>query len=258
MNVKYRILFMLIVGLATSDCKSLIQKRTQKFEANPRSFVADIRNKLLENGDLHFTYRKLENQYRFRNALTRTHTKVQKHIGQLERIPDHIQSTIRLGQGQIIFFSGVLTDHPEMTSMRGQIPRGWPDIGISYDDLGGAYVEKDRSVLLGIDGNYQNYSQVTLHEYGHMFDHIIGMSLYGESLSNTDIVNTLVEESVGLLSEYEKDPREFIATMFKKYYFDKESNGSLKMGMPKVYYYFAALELFLLDLQMNQIFYLAS
>jgi len=180
-----------------------------------------------------FTYDNYAHKYELRNGVKKDSNLVNKRIKMIERIPDSVQLIVDMKDPvTIIFFNGCLTDNPDLLDKKGSKPRGYKTGTLDMVMM----CHYKSKLYLGVNGDYyDNGTDYTLHEYGHVFDDKIGNFFYGKPLSSLDKVAEIIKKKEFLLNEYFHHPREFIAFSVYHYYSNNFTKKYLKNNFNEMY-----------------------
>ncbi len=180
-----------------------------------------------------FTFNNYAHNYEFRSGVDKKSLLLNKRIKLIEKIPDSVQRIVdRKEPITVIFFNGCLTDNPELINRKGIKPRGYTEGTLDKVMM----CQCDGKVYIGIEGDfYDDGTDYTLHEYGHVYDDRIGGVFYGKSLSSLEKVNDIIKKKKFLLNKYYHNPREFIAFSVQNYYYSKFTKMYLKNNFNEIY-----------------------
>ncbi len=164
-------------------------------------------------------------------------------IDNIRSIPEnYIEMLIEDGT-RIRLINNPMTDEPEYTYLRGEVPRGWEDTGLTWDDVPGA---GGQLIVARIGYSYSSETHgshnLELHEIGHQVDDVV-FSEYGAD-STTTLFASLTDEEADLFTgAYYDYDEEFFAEAFTMYYLNETTHQELKDKAPKVYAFFRNMEL---------------
>lgn len=164
--------------------------------------------------------------------------------------PEVLLSLYRAGV-KMKFTNGPITDEPELNYLKGEIPRGWEGLGLTWEDVPGAGGYDLPIARIGYsDPTYDNNHgavNLELHEFGHTVDNYITGEWAKNSLSvseefikiwNAEVDNVLFDEYFINYSE------EYFAEVFAMYYLNKDTRLELKTYAPLTYNYMKNLDQF--------------
>ena len=180
------------------------------------------------------TFDKFVPPHQYRNGANPSQPKVQRHLYDLEKVPDQIQRIIAEEGGYVIFFNGPITDNPEAAHLKGKRVPGWKR-EVLIDNLASLHNSKSGAVLLGIlCGDFQGRIGAALHEYGHSYDDKVGKRFFGKPLSKTIIVEDAIEQQP-FRDPYLNRPREHVAESVNDYHGNSWEKKQLREKHPVMF-----------------------
>jgi Pro-Pro endopeptidase len=179
--------------------------------------------------------------------------KVKKYLDQFSKVPESFKNALYQYGVKIVFFSGQLTDNPELEHYRGVVPRGYPS-HLVWDYLDGMYLGDEKIVFIGIDGSYYATDKerfpdlwkperdIFLHELGHALDDSIGDVIFGNSISKLKEIPGLMKTEPfpdrpgsKIKGYYNSHVREYLANAFEQYLRSSDTKETMKMNQPSIY-----------------------
>lgn len=135
-----------------------------------------------------------------------------------------------------------VTGLKEFAHLRGKVPRGWEELGKTWDDVVGV---GGRNVAAKIGysnpGTHHDCINLELHEIGHSVDYKVL-----NYISHQELFENIFQEEAALMFTnpyFFKYPDEYFAESFAYYYFSEETRQQLKEKAPKTYEFMKALPL---------------
>lgn len=161
----------------------------------------------------------------------------------IRHIPEnYIEMLIEDGT-RIRLINNPMTDEPEYTYLRGEVPRGWEETGLTWDDVPGA---GGQLIVARIGYSYSSETHgshnLELHEIGHQVDDVV-FSQYGADSTTTLFANLTDEEAHLFTGAYYEYDEEFFAEAFTMYYLNENTHQELEQKAPKIYAFFRNMEL---------------
>ena len=149
---------------------------------------------------------------------------------------------------------GPITNEPEYASLKGEVPRGWEDLGKTWDDVPGAGGTETPIARIGYsepgDENGHNSINLELHELAHSVDNFISGFYVGEPISDSKkFINIWNEEVLSVLPDlyYINYKEEYFAEVFAMYYLNTTTNSELEKNAPKTHAFIKNLDSLGLD-----------
>jgi hypothetical protein len=155
-----------------------------------------------------------------------------RHLNELNAMPDAFLQVMRDGI-TINLAAGAITDFPEKSYLKGQVPRGWEGTGYTWDDVPGG--GESGNLYLGDSGKVNNANSLAVHEASHSVD--IAKSLQ----SNARLVAAYdAEKSSPHGSDNNSTYRlsylaEYLAIAIDEYYCSATTRGNLRSWYPRAY-----------------------
>lgn len=178
------------------------------------------------------------------------------YFNMLEKFPDCLQKILNDGGAGVVFSHGSVTAIPGLEYLKEQVPRGWPE-NYSFYNIRGITFEPDDEkpfkylVALGVGENF-NYiggckigkkkNVLSLHEFAHPSDTILGKHFFGIDLSKFQPVLDLMKKEK-IHKAYFEHPEEFVAEAFQSYYFSGAVRKEFIKDWPKMNVLIQAIEI---------------
>lgn len=164
-------------------------------------------------------------------------TEAQAMIGRLEQIPANVLETLNHKGVKIKLTNDIITNMPELSYLKGVVPRGWENTGLTWDDVPGVS-EKNVIVRIGFSkkGKGHNTQNLELHETMHAVDRYV----FNNVSSTSEFKNIFNQEANikykgdGYVSVY---PVEYFAETATLYIYSEKTRAELKDKMPLTYEY---------------------
>lgn len=164
-------------------------------------------------------------------------TEAQAMIGRLEQIPANVLETLNQKGVKIKLTNDIITNMPELSYLKGVVPRGWENTGLTWDDVPGVS-EKNVIVRIGFSkkGKGHNTQNLELHETMHAVDRYV----FNNASSTSEFKNIFNQEANikykgdGYVSVY---PVEYFAETATLYIYSEKTRAELKDKMPLTYEY---------------------
>lgn len=183
-----------------------------------------------------YTFDRVRPEYTLRTTDQRA---VESTIEELERVPDYLQ-LIGNRHGNIVLFSGSITDQPEFEQYRAE---RHPTAG-NWEHIEGCYQTQRRQIFINVYQSPRNNHHLELHEYGHLIDHALGHA--SERPTFRHVFERCANETLlgfSLLSPHESShPTEFFAVCFANFYHSNVSRERLQRKHPLAFEYFERLD----------------
>lgn len=202
----------------------------------------------------YLTYKNTLPPVEYRSGVNPNDPKVLFHLAEIQKIPDQIHKLIASGGGRIVFFNGILTDQPEMVDVRGKHVPNWPK-GTTWDVMNGGYDSESKIAFIGIDGDFEVddnlEDKLALHEYGHEFDHLVGIAIFGSPIS----LNSRYKEIFRVppnSRRYFSNSREFLAESVRLFYQSKITRNRLIDSWKNSAYFLKGIEEWVADYEINE------
>ncbi len=180
---------------------------------------------------------------------------VKSIVNRLEHVPDPFQKIVNDYKATVVIYDGDVLDH--VSSFE------------ATDDLrnvSGVYVPSVNGIFINHQGHRPDDKSVCLelHEYGHAVDQALA-SLPGTPYTNETgyyvsgldefkrIHETATKRTswftLFVMTDHEKDRREFFAECFARFYYSDQSRESMKKYIPECYEFFRKMEKYFLEEQ---------
>lgn len=166
----------------------------------------------------------------------------QAMIERIKRFPETYLRYLKNKGVTIRLINNPLTDEPEMRHLKGVVPRGWENTGLSWDDIPGS---GGNPVFARIGYSYRGHGSKNLemHEVAHQLEYLF----FDEGLAKNDAVfvvlwqeevNQLFPENAYFINHIE----EFFAEALVLYYYNQETRNKVKTYAPQTALYFETFE----------------
>lgn len=155
----------------------------------------------------------------------------------LKKIPVSVLQALKDQGVKIKLLNDVITSDPDLAYLKGVVPRGWENTGMTWDDLPGVS-EQHVYVRIGYSkkGKGHNTSNLELHETIHAIDRFV----YDTASSNESFMKVFDQEVDVKYGddEYVKlYPEEYFAEAATLYLYNEDTRKDLKESMPLTYKY---------------------
>ncbi|MDQ0217979.1 toxin [Peribacillus cavernae] len=143
---------------------------------------------------------------------------------------------------RIKLFTGSLTDNRSARHLKGETPRGYTNVGHTWDDVPGMGGSRTVLVKIGASQKGSGHGSVNLelHELAHTIDTIV----YGKIREDEAFLQIWKEESTSLFpgqAYFLEHPEEYFAETFSMYYLDASDRALLKKKAPNTYLFIKQL-----------------
>ncbi len=176
------------------------------------------------------------------------HDEAQKMKARILFISPKILMSLYSANVKMKLTNGPITDEPELMYLKGTVPRGWEDTGLTWDDVPGAggYDMPIARIGYSDPSSLNNHDTINLelHEIAHTVDNYIT----GEVKEPISFSKEFIEiwesevEQVLSYSYFMTYPEEYFAEAFAMYYLNEDSKQQLKEFAPKTYNYIKDLD----------------
>ncbi|MCC3358431.1 anthrax toxin lethal factor-related metalloendopeptidase [Bacillus sp. REN16] len=163
-------------------------------------------------------------------------------IERVNQIDDIILQGL-VDQGVVLkLFTGLLTDEPTASYLKGKKPRGYSETGPTWDNVPGIGGSEVVLAKIGHSEKGQGHGSINLelHELAHSIDKFVFDSIsedpYFQSIWKKEVKQLFPERSY--FSDY---PEEYFAEVFAMYYLSSQSRNQLQHTAPVTYQFFLEL-----------------
>ena len=165
-------------------------------------------------------------------------------IGTLENVPDRIQDAVNKRGGKVVLFEGDIHETEAVSRLEELTCEKISCDAMDIDKARGVYIYAVKKAM--IKQGSHDFPHVTLHEYGHMVDH-----LFSRLSSTHEFQNIYLDSLILHYSSFRKNQnrrygmrtsKEFFAECFAEFHSSAETRHELKRDFPEAYKYFEELE----------------
>lgn len=164
---------------------------------------------------------------------------IKKRISQL---PITLLGKLKSRNIEVLLIDEPLTNLPQFSFLKGQIPRGWEGTNKTWDDVPGLGGGHTVVIRVGYSEKGEGHGSVNLelHETAHSIDSI----LYQNLSSTNSFQEIWKKESDNLFSSnpYYQYPEEYFAETFAMYYLNSTTKKELQAKAPLTYTFFQNLQ----------------
>jgi len=163
-------------------------------------------------------------------------------LSRIEKVPENYVEVLVEQGTRIRLINNPMTEEPEYEHLKGVVPRGWEETGLTWDDVPGAGGKLIVARIGYSDpGDAHGSHNLELHEIGHQVDFVVFYE-YGKDSATTEFATLTDQESNLFEGAYYEYDEEFFAEAFTMYYLNNETHNELKRKAPKVYAFFKDME----------------
>ncbi|MEH7236479.1 anthrax toxin lethal factor-related metalloendopeptidase [Bacillus sp. JJ1562] len=165
--------------------------------------------------------------------------KMIEHVNQIDDII--LQGLV--DEGVVLkLFTGLLTDEPTASYLKGKKPRGYSENGPTWDDVPGIGGSEVVLAKIGYSEQGKGHGSINLelHELAHSIDKFVF-----DSISEDPYFLAIWKKEVNHLfpqrAYFSDYPEEYFAEAFAMYYLSEQTRNQLKQTAPKTYQLFVEL-----------------
>ncbi|MDQ0215851.1 hypothetical protein J2S13_002271 [Oikeobacillus pervagus] len=164
-------------------------------------------------------------------------------ISRIDQLPPSLLKKVDRSGIKIQLFTGKLTDHPTVSDLKGQTPRGYHNKQTTWDQVPGIGGSKLVLVKIGSSERGKGHGSINLelHELAHSIDRYIYNDPYWD-LKFLTIWKKEVHKIFPHDSYFHKYPEEYFAEVFAMYYVDETARNELKSLAPETFHYILTLQ----------------
>jgi len=163
-------------------------------------------------------------------------------IKRIDHLPTSILKKMVIENIKIRLFEGSLTDLPTANHLKGETPRGYKNLAITWDDVPGAGGSRVVLVKIGHSQKGMGHGSVNLelHELAHTLDKMI----YNGVRFNNDFKKIWKNEVTNVFGQtpyFQLYPEEYFAECFAMFYLEENTNKRLQKLAPQTYQFIKQL-----------------
>lgn len=159
-------------------------------------------------------------------------------FSEIAKMPQAARDAIADANKRMDLVLGNITNHPDLASLKGVLPRGWKHV--KWDDLPGCGSVRGPCTVIAADRLHEGHGSVNLvlHEHFHTYDSAY-RELHGTTLSESQEFRSIWQKARNL-PEYERDyENETFAESCAKFFNSPRSKKLLREKEPEIYDFIA-------------------
>lgn len=169
----------------------------------------------------------------------------QAMIERVAAIPENMLQKLVAANLSLIFMDYPLTQLPEYEHLVGEVPRGWEDTGLTWDDVPGVG-GSNTAARIGYSefGSGHGAINLELHEISHSIDNYLDTK--SNRVSETEeflAIHTAEKEMMFPGNTYFDYVEEYFAEVMAYYYLSSDSKAILQQNAPQTYEFIDTLSL---------------
>ena len=161
----------------------------------------------------------------------------EKMIQRVANIPVEFLTDLLAMDMRIIFVNNIITEEPGLESLKELTPRGWEDIGLTWDEVPGVFFGISKIVIVRI--GYSDFGSG--HDYQNLELNLIARIINNDildSISYSDEFIDIHEQEYQNLQSNLKYLNDYFAESFVYYYLNDETRSQLKEKAPLTFQFF--------------------